>query len=42
MRAPLAPIGWPGAGAAVHVDLVMRQAEVAHRDHRDDGNSFTS
>ena len=28
------------AGAAVHVDLFMRQAQIAHRDHRDIGEGF--
>ena len=28
------------AGAAVHVDLVVRQAEVAHRRHGDDGEGL--
>ena len=39
MRAPEAPIGMAErAGAAVHVDLVVRQPQVAHgaqRDHRE-------
>ena len=28
------------AGAAIHIDDVMRQAQIAHRRHGDDGESF--
>ena len=40
-RAPLAPIGWPERdGAAVDVELVVRDAEIGHRRHRDARERF--
>jgi hypothetical protein len=41
MRAPDAPIGMAQRGcAAVDVDLVVRDAQVAHREHRDAGEGL--
>ena len=40
-RAPLAPIGWPSAVAPPWtLTHVVREAEVAHRDHRDAGEGL--
>ena len=39
MRAPEAPIGWPSA-QAVDVDLLVGEAEIAHRRHRHHGESL--